>query len=196
MIRLRLLKRYRDLFQRFIGLCNDTIMAEDNMVNTSERESEAHRTLRCLDEIGKRVTILREQALTLMREKEDMLLLLQDLQDNKSVACSKERDEIQAITEMLAWRCLTVEISVTTPRDENQELALSKVQTILKDLENMFKTDVECAKRTAESYLNACLPEPRGNSTDHKFQGLVLGCAADDQKAVRKRLDTLLADLK
>ncbi|KAK3580957.1 hypothetical protein CHS0354_006984 [Potamilus streckersoni] len=171
-------------------------MAEDSAI-ISERESEAHRTLRCLDEIGKRVTVLREQALTLMREKEDMLSLLQDLQDNKSVVCSKaERDEIQAITEMLVCRCLTVEISVTTPRDENQEIALSKVQNILEDLDSMFKTDVEYAKQTAESYLNACLPEPRGNSTDHKFQGLVLGCAADDQKAVRKRLETLLAHLK
>ena len=48
-------------------------------------DEENTRLVKCIGEIGKRVEILREQAISMEREKESLLATLQDIQDNSSL---------------------------------------------------------------------------------------------------------------
>ena len=44
------------------------------------------RVLKCIHEIGKRVELMREQAISIEREKETLLATLQQIQDNPELA--------------------------------------------------------------------------------------------------------------
>lgn len=105
-----------------------------------------------------------------------------------------ERDEVEALAERLICRCLTVEVNVTTPRNESQEAALKRVHELLQQLEALCEHSVGKAVVRTKAYLNACLAEPVG-CIDQKFQGAILSCTIDDQKSVKCRLKSLLEDL-
>ncbi|XP_060077458.1 BAG family molecular chaperone regulator 2-like [Ylistrum balloti] len=146
--------------------------------------------------IESRVEKLREHALEMEQEKCVLLQELQRVQDNDNNIefTEDERDEIDALAERLVCRCLTVEIAVTTPRNESQENALKCVNEQLQQLEDLCACSVEKAVMKTKTYLNACLAEPMG-SIDQRFQGSILGCTVDDQKKVKCRLQTLLQEL-
>ncbi|XP_069126826.1 BAG family molecular chaperone regulator 2-like [Argopecten irradians] len=147
--------------------------------------------------IESRVEKLRERALEMEQEKCFLLQELQRIQDNDTNIefTEDERDEIEALAERLVCRCLTVEIAVTTPRNESQESSLMRVNELLQQLEDLCACSVEKAIRKTETYLNACLAEPTG-SIDQRFQGSILGCTVDDQKKIKSRLQKLLQKLK
>ncbi|OWF45379.1 BAG family molecular chaperone regulator 2-like [Mizuhopecten yessoensis] len=147
--------------------------------------------------IESRVENLRERALDIEQEKCLLLQELQRMQDNdKHIEFSEgERDEIEALAERLVCRCLTIEISVTTPRNESQENALKCVNELLQQLEGLCECSVEKAIGKTKAYLNACLAEPTG-CIDQRFQGSILGCTIDDQKKIKCRLQRLLEDLR
>ncbi|XP_033737434.1 BAG family molecular chaperone regulator 2-like [Pecten maximus] len=146
--------------------------------------------------IESRVEKLRERALEIEQEKCVLLQELQRIQDNDTNIefTEDERDEIEALAERLVCRCLTVEVGVTTPRNESQESALMHVNELLQQLEDLCACSAEKAIRRTEAYLNACLAEPTG-SIDQRFQGSILGCTVDDQKKVKCRLQRLLQKL-
>lgn len=92
----------------------------------------------------------------------------------------------------LKERCKAIEVRVYTVRDEGQTQALEKVTQALANLETEVSDNgsVETSKK-AQSFLNACLPDSVG-AVDSRFQSMVLGCALDDQKEVRRRLQVLV----
>ena len=96
------------------------------------------------------------------------------------------------MTERLVCRCLTVEIGISTPRTAEQESALTKVNTIMHEMEHQFNLNIEKSLQRAKAYLNACLSEPVGAHIDHRFQGMIIECNIDDQKKIRKRLECLV----
>ena len=49
-------------------------------------EEEHRRALKCIQEISKRVELMREQAISIEREKETLLATLQQIQDNPELA--------------------------------------------------------------------------------------------------------------
>lgn len=102
--------------------------------------------------------------------------------------------ELIANIERLRERCQAVEVHVHTVRDEGQVKALDKINMVLQDLESQVNgnpTVTLSVSQRAHSCLNACLPEAVG-AIDTRFQSLVLGCALDDQKKVRWRLESLV----
>lgn len=163
------------------------------MVGTSGEEDSRPFVWKCLDEIGKRVEKLREDAVKLEAEKKVLLSMLQDVQDkNNRNMPEVEVEEIEAMAERLICRCLTVDIGIITPRTEEQETALNKVNKLMHDIEHQFNLDIQKTLHRAKSYLNACLSEPVGAHIDHRFQGMIIECNIDDQKKIRKRLESLV----
>ena len=57
------------------------------------------RIIKCIHELGKRVEILREQALSIEREKEILLATLQEIQDNPRLANFSEGMQMSYIFE-------------------------------------------------------------------------------------------------
>lgn len=163
------------------------------MVGTSGEEDSRPFVWKCLDEIGKRVEKLREDAVKLEAEKKVLLSMLQDVQDKNSRNMPEvEVEEIEAMAERLVCRCLTVDIGIITPRTEEQETALNKVNKLMHEIEHQFNLDIQKTLHRAKAYLNACLSEPVGAHIDHRFQGMVIECTIDDQKKIRKRLECLV----
>ncbi|CAC5413094.1 BAG2 [Mytilus coruscus] len=146
-----------------------------------------------MDDVERRVEKLREQAIAMEQERETILATLQKIQDNdlNLEISTDEKEEIEANAERLICRCLTIEVSITTPRNDLQENALQKINEILQNLKVQMKSGKQSAIEQAKSYLNAC-SEDGGTVVDYRFQGIILECTADDQKMVRKKLKEMI----
>ncbi|GBN73987.1 BAG family molecular chaperone regulator 2 [Araneus ventricosus] len=105
-----------------------------------------------------------------------------------------EREEIEITTQRLLNRTLTVEVNVSTPRNEFQEKALSNVNKLYDDLLVTLRSDLNNSKTVLQQYINACLSDCKG-LFNQKFQAAILECTADDQKQMRKRLEALMQSL-
>ena len=81
-----------------------------------------------------------------------------------------EREELMLIRARLLSRVTTVDVTVLTPRTEQQTGALVAVNEILDKLLTRFQTE-EC-KQECERFLNSCLSDPTG-PIDDKFQSKV-----------------------
>ncbi|XP_070555525.1 BAG family molecular chaperone regulator 2-like [Ptychodera flava] len=162
-------------------------MRTESMANNTDR------LITMLDLIEKRVEALREQAQAMEQEKDTLVSLLQqfNLQVDESSVSTGEREEITITADRLLCRCLTVDISVMTVRNQEQEAALGKTNKMLEELSQKVKNDTNGSKELVESYLNACLTEASG-AVDRKFQAAIIECTADDQKKVRKHLREFL----
>ncbi|XP_052240366.1 BAG family molecular chaperone regulator 2-like isoform X4 [Dreissena polymorpha] len=160
------------------------------MADSYDKENNLQKVLLSVE---KRVESLREKAHEIQSEKENLLSMLQDLQDNLSLQNIPEgfREDLEFHTERLIIRCLTVDVSVSIPRDESQENAYKNVNSILQDLAQKCKHDPHSHFEVLESYLNASLADPVSSHVDSRFQSKLLGCGLDDQKFFRKKLEQL-----
>ncbi|XP_018495327.1 BAG family molecular chaperone regulator 2 isoform X2 [Galendromus occidentalis] len=104
-----------------------------------------------------------------------------------------EQEELMLIRTRLLSRVTTVDVTVLTPRTEQQTSALVAVTEILDKLLTRFQKE-EC-KHECERYLNSCLSDPTG-PIDEKFQSKVVECTADDQKKIKKKLQAMLRQLE
>lgn len=166
----------------------------DKMFQRSDSVSRVtDRLVEMLDHVEKRVELLREHASAVEQERDALLTMLQTIETNKDMRfiSEGEREEIEITAGRLRSRTLTVEVTVTTPRNEVQKKALEQVNQYIDDLLVKFRVDLDSAKRTCQEYLNACLSESQG-SIDQRFQAAIIECTADDQKKTRKRLESLL----
>ena len=94
--------------------------------------------------------------------------------------------------ERLVSRCLTVDITVSVPRSDAQEQALKQADNYLEQIKIDLHKDLANAEKHVQRLLNACCSETSDGPVDSKFQSIVLGCTAEDQKKIRKRLHTWL----
>lgn len=167
---------------------------------TMETESAAtesgkgsNRLIILLDEIEKRVENLRKQALSLEKERGDLLECLHTVSQSEDAKCLSacDREELEANALRLTCRCLTVNISVTVPRNESQEESLKKARNFIESVQ--AGTKKEDLKRRIQSLINASTSEPTYSEIppDQKFQALLLGCAAEDQKCLHRHLVSL-----
>lgn len=92
-------------------------------------------------------------------------------------------------------RCASVEVQVMTPRNPTQQDALSQVDRLMEELLCRLKADLSGSKILCQAFLNACLSDAKG-PIDQKFQSVIIECAADDQKKIRKRLESLLRTIE
>ncbi|CAH1772330.1 unnamed protein product [Owenia fusiformis] len=167
--------------------------------NEKEEIGSVNRVVSMLDELEKRVEALRKQAQYIEEEKEQLLSTLNNVQHSTWVADmgSVERSEIEANAERLVCRCLTVEVSVSTPRNTVQETALKKVNGILDQLHEQLKQGVAESVHRVKTYLNSCANESeKVGPVDRNFEGVLIDCTADDQKKIKGRLQAWLHGLE
>lgn len=112
------------------------------------------------------------------------------------VFCSPgEREELELTAERLMGRTLAVEVSVSTVRNPQQEEALNKATSIIDEVVQKLLDNMEGGRQRLLALHAACLTEAPAVPIDQRFQAVVIGCALDDQKKIKRRLETLLRNV-
>uniref|UniRef100_A0A0A9Z481 BAG family molecular chaperone regulator 2 n=1 Tax=Lygus hesperus TaxID=30085 RepID=A0A0A9Z481_LYGHE len=151
------------------------------------------RLLNILDRIEAHVEDLRRESLRLEERKDTLFTTLDTIRNSEHLnnLADTDKDDIQRYIERVTARCTTVEISVRTDRDKQQEESLYQVNKMIDNLVIAFKGDPDNSMNKCQSFLAACKDEPEV-PVDKGFETALLGCALDDQKRIKKRLHGLL----
>ncbi|XP_074532317.1 BAG family molecular chaperone regulator 2 [Halichoeres trimaculatus] len=152
------------------------------------------RLLESLDQLEVRVESLREAASAMEQERECILEMIQSIQNSQEMRniCAGEREELDLTANRLMGRTLSVEISVGTIRNSMQEEALRKATSIIDELVKKLLDDMAGGRQQLMALHAACVTEAPPVPIDQKFQAIVIGCALEDQKKIKRRLETLL----
>lgn len=152
-----------------------------------------------LDEVDDRIENLQKQARELIQERESLLTVLVYIREDStnSNIPDEESQDLLATVDRLKKRCEAVDVKVHTVRNDEQENALSKVESLVEDLERIcVLEELDCHKGIrgqAQGLLNACVSDaPARGPIDYKFQEMILGCKLEDQKLIRRRLECLV----
>lgn len=92
-------------------------------------------------------------------------------------------------------RTITVEVSVETIRNPQQQESLLRATQMIDEIVNKLLDDLEDSKSRLMSLYGACTSETPSGPVDQKFQSVVIGCAIEDQKKIKRRLETLLRNI-
>ena len=165
-----------------------------------EDESSSVREL--LDGIEARVEALRLAAEDLRKEKEELLGSLDEVGGSTGAGGQLQhlgevdREEVNLEVARLAARVKAVRVEVALVRSEGQEDALKGVEGKISDLVAKLQSggEVESAQAECRALLAAC-SEGEVGGANQKFEQLVLGCSAKDQKEVKGRLEDLLEQI-
>lgn len=93
-------------------------------------------------------------------------------------------------------RTLSVEISVGTIRNSTQEEALQKATSIIDELVKKLLDDMAGGRQQLMALHAACVTEATPVPINQKFQAIVISCALEDQKKIKRRLETLLRNIE
>ncbi|KFO36142.1 BAG family molecular chaperone regulator 2 [Fukomys damarensis] len=124
-----------------------------------------------------------------------MIHSIQNSQDMRQIS-DGEREELNLTANRLMGRTLTVEVSVETVRNPQQEESLQRASRMIDDVVSKFLEDLGSAKCHLTSLHSACSSEVPPGPVDQKFQSIVIGCALEDQKKIKRRLETLLRNIE
>merc|ERR1712192_36428 len=107
-----------------------------------------------------------------------------------------DREEVNLEVARLAARVKAVKVEVAMVRSEGQEEALKGVDDKISDLVGKLQSggEVQSAQAECKALLAAC-SEGEVGGANQKFEQLVLGCSAKDQKEVKGRLEDLLEQI-
>nr|XP_046258218.1 BAG family molecular chaperone regulator 2 [Scatophagus argus] len=155
------------------------------------------RLLESLDQLEVRVEALREAASAMEQERECILEMIQSIQNGQEMRniCAGEREELGLTANRLMGRTLSVEISVGTIRNPQQEEALRKATAIIDELVKKLLDDMDNSRQRLQALHAACVTEAPPVPIDQKFQAIVISCALEDQKKIKRRLETLLRNV-
>ncbi|XP_065105697.1 BAG family molecular chaperone regulator 2 [Paramisgurnus dabryanus] len=155
------------------------------------------RLLENLDQIEMRVEALREAATAMEQERESLIEtihLIQNSQEMRTI-CDGEKEELSLTANRLMSRTLTVSVSVDTIRNAQQEEALKKVTAIIDEIAAKMLEDLEGARGRLQALHAACVTEAPPVPIDQKFQTVIISCALEDQKKIKRRLETLIRNV-
>ncbi|XP_059215361.1 BAG family molecular chaperone regulator 2 [Centropristis striata] len=154
--------------------------------------------LESLDQLEIRVESLRETASAMVQERECILEMIQTIQNGQELRniSAGEKEELNLTANRLMGRTLCVEISVGTIRNSQQEEALRKATAIIDEIVKKLLNDMESGRQQLMALHAACVTEAPPVPIDQKFQAVVIGCALDDQKTIKLRLETLLRNVE
>ncbi|XP_022058393.2 BAG family molecular chaperone regulator 2 [Acanthochromis polyacanthus] len=154
--------------------------------------------LESLDQLEIRVEALREAASAMEQERECILEMIQSLQNSQEMRniCAGEREELNLTADRLMGRTLSVEISVGTIRNPQQEDALHKATSIIDEIVKKLLDDMYGGRQRLMALHAACVSEAPAVPIDQKFQAIVISCALEDQKKIKRRLETLLRNVE
>ncbi|XP_069000942.1 BAG family molecular chaperone regulator 2 [Embiotoca jacksoni] len=155
------------------------------------------RLLESLDELEIRVEALRETASAMEQERECILEMIQSVQNSQEMRniCAGEREELSLTANRLMGRTISVEISVGTNRNAQQEEALSKATLIIDEIVKKLLDDMVDGRQRLLALHAACVTEAVAIPIDQKFQAIVISCALEDQKKIKSRLETLVRNV-
>ncbi|KAG5266968.1 hypothetical protein AALO_G00238320 [Alosa alosa] len=150
-----------------------------------------------LDQLEIRVETLREAATAMEQERECLLEIIQSIQNSQEMRSISdgEREELTLTANRLMGRTLTVNISVDTIRNPQQEDALQKAMALIDDIAKKVIDDLDSAKKRLMALHAACVTEAPPVPIDQKFQSIVISCALEDQKKIKRRLETLIRNV-
>ncbi|XP_058507333.1 BAG family molecular chaperone regulator 2 [Solea solea] len=156
------------------------------------------RLLESLDLLEMRVETLRETASAMEQERESILEMIQSLQNSQEMRniCAGEREELDLTANRIMGRTLSVEISIGTTRNSQQEEALQKATSIIDEIVKKLLDDMRSSRQQLMALHAACVTEAPPVPIDQKFQAIVIGCALEDQKKIKRRLETLLRNIE
>uniref|UniRef100_A0A2K5DD15 BAG domain-containing protein n=1 Tax=Aotus nancymaae TaxID=37293 RepID=A0A2K5DD15_AOTNA len=173
------------------------INAKANEGRFCRSSSVADRSSRLLESLDQ-VEALREAATAVEQEKEillEMIHSVQNSQDRRQIS-DGESEELNLTANRLMGRTLTVEVSVETIRNPQQQESLKHATRIIDEVVNKFPDDLGNAKSHLMALYSACSSEVPHGPVDEKFQSIVIGCALEDQKKIKRRLETLLRNIE
>ncbi|XP_026209868.1 BAG family molecular chaperone regulator 2 [Anabas testudineus] len=156
------------------------------------------RLLESLDQLEIRVEALREAASAMEQERECILEMIQSIQNSQEIRniCPGEREELNLTANRLMGRTLSVEISVGTIRNSQQEEALRKATSIIDEIVKKLLDDMDGSRNQLMALHAACVTEAPPVPINQKFQVIVISCALEDQKNIKRRLETLLRNIE
>ncbi|XP_061482235.1 BAG family molecular chaperone regulator 2 [Rhineura floridana] len=156
------------------------------------------RLLECLDQLERRVEALRDTASSMEQEKETLLEMIHSVQNSQDMRniSEGEREELNLTAKRLMGRTLTVEVSVETIRNPQQQESLLHATHMIDEIVNKLLDDLEDSKSRLMSLYGACTSEVPPGPNNQKFQSVVIGCAIEDQKKIKRRLETLLRNIE
>ncbi|XP_020856164.1 BAG family molecular chaperone regulator 2 isoform X1 [Phascolarctos cinereus] len=171
---------------------------EGRFSRSSSMADRSSRLLESLDQLELRVEALREAASAVEQEKEILLEMIHSIQNSQEMRqiSDGEREELSLTADRLMGRTLTVEVSVETIRNPQQQESLRHATMIIDEVVSKFLDDLENAKSHLMSLYGACSSEVPPGPIDQKFQSIVIGCALEDQKKIKRRLETLLRNIE
>ncbi|XP_041358595.1 BAG family molecular chaperone regulator 2-like [Gigantopelta aegis] len=154
------------------------------------------RLITYLDDVEKNIEYIRSQANFLQQEQSNFIIILQKLKDEclTCVMSNADRQQLLANMERIKTRIESVQITVNTVRNTDQKAALEKVMLRLDAMETLLDENPQDAKEKIAICFNTCLSETSG-PIDSKFQNYLLECTVDDQKQVRRKLESWLRTL-
>ncbi|XP_028845592.1 BAG family molecular chaperone regulator 2 [Denticeps clupeoides] len=155
------------------------------------------RLLESLDQLETRVEALRDAAAAMEQEKECLLEMIQSIQNSQEMRtiCDGEREELSLTAERLLGRTLTVQVSVDTVRSRQQRDALHQATALVDEIAAKVLDDMEDARRRLMALHAACVTDASDVPVDQKFQSLVISCALEDQKKIKRRLENLIRNV-
>ncbi|XP_012672437.1 BAG family molecular chaperone regulator 2 [Clupea harengus] len=172
--------------------------AKGNMFSRSMSMADrSSRLLDNLDQLETRVEALRDTATAMEQERECLLEMIQSLQNSQEMRsiCDGEREELTLTADRLMGRTLTVNVSVDTIRNPEQEDALQKAMALIDVIAAKVLDDMEDARKRLMALHAACVTEAPPVPIDQKFQMIVISCALEDQKKIKRRLETLIRNV-
>ncbi|XP_077438601.1 BAG family molecular chaperone regulator 2 [Vanacampus margaritifer] len=163
---------------------------------TMSMADRAGQLLANLDQLEIRVEALRETASAMEQERECILEMIQSLQNSQEMhnISAGEKEELTLTADQLLGRTLSVEINVGTIRNSQQEESLLKATSIIDEIVKKLLVDMADSRQRLLALHSACVtdaPVP----IDQKFQAIVISCALEDQKKIKRRLEMLLKNV-
>ncbi|GCC28897.1 BAG family molecular chaperone regulator 2 [Chiloscyllium punctatum] len=171
--------------------------AENKFFRSVSMADRSGRLLETLDNLELRVETLREAAASMEQEKETLLELIQSVQNSQDMKhiSEGEREELNVTADRLIGRTLTVMVSVETIRSLQQEEALSKATALIDEVVSKVLEDLRSNKKRLVALYNACSSDTPPGPVDQKFQSIIIGCALEDQKKIKSRLEKLIRNV-
>ncbi|XP_069462278.1 BAG family molecular chaperone regulator 2 [Ambystoma mexicanum] len=153
--------------------------------------------LEALDELEIRVEALRDSASAMEQEKEmlvEMINSVQNCQDMRKIS-DGEREELNLTANRLMGRTLTVQVCVETIRSAQQQASLQNATQIIDEIAKKVIEDLESGRKGLLSLYGACSSDVQTVPIDQKFQSIIIGCAVEDQKKIKRRLESLIRNI-
>ena len=115
--------------------------------------------------------------------------------DWKCVFFSGEREELSLTASRLLGRTLCVEVSVGVIRNSQQDDALRQATSMIDEIVKRLLEDAGSSRQRLMALHAACVTEAPPVAIDQKFQAIVISCALEDQKKIKRRLETLIRNV-